>query len=152
MKSSTVFALSSVSFLAAMALMPGCSDDESSSSSSSSGSSGEDAGDGAVAIKDLGAPNIPCSDSAESLYGDPGALAAANGEIIKCHQDPVRPQDGVQAALTKAGYAGRPATSGARVFRGLFRTERGNTANTPSASTALVYIPTVPRANDLPIV
>jgi pimeloyl-ACP methyl ester carboxylesterase len=154
MKSSTVFALSSVSFLAAMALMPGCSDDESSSSSSSSssGSPGDDAGDGAVAIRDLGAPNIPCQDSADSLYGDPGALPAANGEIIKCHEDPVLSQDGVQAALTAAGYKGRPVTSGARVFRVLFRTERGNTANTPSSSTALVYIPTVPRANDLPIV
>src|SRR5687768_4565454 len=137
MKSSTVFALSSVSVLAAMALMPGCSDDESSSSSSSSsssGSPGDDAGDGAVAIRDLGAPNIPCTDSADAIYADQGALPAANGEIVKCHEDPVLSQDGLQGRLKQLGYEGKDLTSGARVYRVTFRTERGDAANTPAVS------------------
>lgn len=154
MKSSTVFALSSITFLAATALMPGCSDDEgsSSSSSSSSGSPGDDAGDGAVTIRDLGAPNIPCNDSVDALYGDQGALPAEKGAIVKCHEDPVLSQDGLQGRLKQLGYEGKDLTSGARVFRVTFRTERGDAANTAAVSSALVYIPTVPRANDLPIV
>lgn len=155
MKSSTVFALSSVSFLAAMALMPGCSDDtsSSSSSSSSSGSSGDDGGtDTGATIRDLGAPNIPCNDSADSIYADPGALPAGKGEIIKCHEDPVLSQDALQKRLDELGYKGKPLTSGARVYRVLYRTERGDAANTAGTSSALVYVPTVPRANDLPVV
>ena len=154
MKSSTVFALSSVSFLAAMALMPGCSDDAptSSSSSSSSGSSGDDAGDGAVTVRDFGNPNLPCTDSADAIYGDQGALPADKGAIIKCHEDPVLSQDGIQGRLKQLGYKGKDLTSGARVYRITFRTERGDAANTPSVSSALVYIPTVPSANELPII
>jgi pimeloyl-ACP methyl ester carboxylesterase len=154
MKSSTVFALSSVSFLAAMALVPGCSDDEtsSSSSSSSSGSSGDDAGDGAVAIKDLGAPAIPCSDSVDSIYGDPGALPDGKGVVVKCHEDPNLSKDSLQKRLDDLGYKGTGLSSGARTLRVTFTTERGDAANTRSVSSALVYIPTDPRANDLPVV
>lgn len=153
MKSSTVFALSSVSFLAAMALVPGCSDDATpSSSSSSSGSPGDDAGDGAVTIRDLGAPNIPCNDSADSIYADPGALPATKGAIIKCHEDPVLSSDALQKRLDELGYKGKALTSGARVYRVLYRTERGDAANTAGTSSALVYVPTTPRANDLPVV
>src|SRR5690606_8351676 len=74
------------------------------------------------------------------------------GEIVKCHEDPVLSQDGLQGRLKALGYTGKDLTSGARVFRVTFRTERGDAANTAAVSSALVYVPTVPRANDLPIV
>lgn len=151
MKRSIVLSFSSLVLFGALSLVPGCSDDETTSSTPPPGDN-DAGGDGAVTVKDLGAPNIPCNDSVDALYGDPGALPAEKGAIVKCHEDPVLSQDGVQGRLKQLGYKGRDLTSGARVFRIVFRTERGDAANTAAVSGALVYIPTVPRANDLPLV
>src|SRR5579859_1352838 len=98
------------------------------------------------------APVWPCTDTIDSIYADPGDVSAkAKGDIIKCAKD----QDFTAAQLqsimtntTDAGtpaYAGKSLTSGAHTYRILYRTERGDTANSPGYSSATVYIPDTPR-------
>jgi pimeloyl-ACP methyl ester carboxylesterase len=51
------------------------------------------------------------------------------------------------------GYVGKPFTSGAHVYRILYRTERGDPNNSPGYSSARVFIPDTPRAaGRLPLV
>lgn len=100
-------------------------------------------------------PSNACTDAIDSVYGDPGALApdpAARGDIVKCAKDAPITKEALQAKLGELGYAGKPLTSGAQVYRVSYRTERGDAASTPSVSSAIVYIPEVPRAAKLPIV
>ena len=93
---------------------------------------------------------VACTDKDDDIYADPGALPADKGAIIKCAKD-----NDLTAAEIMAGtpdYKGKPFTSGAHVYRVLYRTERGDAANSPGTSSALVYIPTVPRATPSPVV
>lgn len=99
-------------------------------------------------------PGIPCADGADAVYGDPGALTAGDanrGKIIKCAPGTNLTKAELQAELTRVGIMDAP-TSGARVFKVLYQTTRGDTAHSPGASSAIVYMPTVPRAEKLPIV
>lgn len=135
-----------------------------SSSSSSGGTPGTDAGspdstsgDGPVGGNFM--LTVPCTDSADSLYANPGTLPGDKGAIIRCHQDADISLSDLQATASasdpdagEVGYSGKPFTSGAHVYRILYRTERGNSAKTPGYSVALVYVPTVPRAAALPTV
>ncbi len=100
---------------------------------------------------------IPCTDSIASVYGDPGTLPPTNGAIIKCAKDAdiamsdllSRVQKDLSqddAPATNGGYVGKPFTSGAHVYRILYRTERGDDAKSPGYSSATVYIPDTPRA------
>jgi predicted esterase len=93
------------------------------------------------------------------VYADPGDVSKlAKGAIIKCAHD----QDitasallalaQVQDAYMTPPYKGAPFTSGAHVYRVLYRTERGDTANSPGYSSALVLLPDTPRAATLPVV
>jgi pimeloyl-ACP methyl ester carboxylesterase len=112
-------------------------------------------GDGGAPPATLDRPSTTCADGVDSVYGDPGPLtpdAAARGAIVKCARDPDLSKDAVQAKLVEVGYQGKPAASGARVYRISYRTERGNAASTPAVSSAIVYIPDSPRATKLPIV
>jgi dienelactone hydrolase len=95
---------------------------------------------------------VACADAADAIYADPGALPADKGAIIKCRFDSAIPKDALEAELRKQGYRGRALTSGARVYRVLFRTERGGPSALPGTSSALVYLPDTPRAAKLPIV
>lgn len=122
---------------------------------------GFDNGSGAAPVTPAGgdalaSPSIACTDAPDAVYGDPGALApdpAARGNVLKCAKDPELTKEAMQQKLSSLpGFAGKPLTSGARVYRISYRTERGNAASTPSASSALVYVPTVPRAAKLPVV
>ncbi len=91
-----------------------------------------------------------CTDSMESIYADPGPLPADLGAIIKCAKD-----KDLSAADIKAGapnHVGKGFASGAHVYRVLYRTERGDAAKTPGTSSAMVYIPTTPRAATLPVI
>lgn len=125
------------------------------SSSSSNGSSpGTDAGagaDGAAATLSLA-----CSDTDDSIYADPGALPAldanAHGAIVKCSTDSAIPSSGIASQLTAAGSLSKAPTSGAKVYRILYRTERGDAANSAGTSSALVYLPDTPRAAQLPVI
>jgi pimeloyl-ACP methyl ester carboxylesterase len=100
-------------------------------------------------------PSSACADAIDAIYGDPGALAAdpaKRGDVLKCTKDANLTKEALQTKITELGYAGKPLTSGAQVYRISYRTERGDKASTPSASSAIVYIPDVPRAAKLPIV
>jgi pimeloyl-ACP methyl ester carboxylesterase len=115
-----------------------------------------DAGDAAsTAVFALG---IACGDDAGSIYSDPGDVSAlSNGDIIRCTQDPDVSMSDLQATAVAAlseddppaqniGYQGKPFTSGAHVYRILYRTERGDSASSPGYSSAKVMIPDTPRA------
>ena len=131
---------------ALVATAPACSSDTADTPATDGGT---DAG------STLGAPSAACTDAVDSVYGDPGPLAAdpaARGNIVKCAKDPDLTQEALQAKVTELGYAGKPLTSGAQVYRISYRTERGDVASTPGVSSAIVYIPLVPRAAKLPIV
>jgi pimeloyl-ACP methyl ester carboxylesterase len=97
-------------------------------------------------------PSSACSDTIDSVYGDPGALPADKGAIIKCATDKAIAKGDLLAAAKADGYKGKDFTSGAKVYRVLYRTERGDAKNTAGYSSAAVYIPDAPRANGLPVV
>jgi len=86
---------------------------------------------------------VPCSDSIEAVYGDPGALTGEPGSVLKCAPDRVWPRAELEAF---SATGGKPFTSGARVFRVTYRTERGTTPGTPGYSSALVFLPDTPTA------
>jgi alpha-beta hydrolase superfamily lysophospholipase len=122
-------------------------------SSSSQGEGGGDAGATGFA------PVLPCSDTVASVYADPGDVSAQpRGAILRCAQD----QDLSASALLALAqmpdgfdtppYSGRPFTSGAHVYRVLYRTERGDPAGSPGYSSAMVLLPDTPRAGTLPVV
>jgi pimeloyl-ACP methyl ester carboxylesterase len=135
----------------ALALFAGCSDDASSSSSSSTGGTADGGADAApLAPFSL---EVPCADTADSLYGDPGALPAEKGAIIRCVKDKeISAADLESQARANNGYDGPAFTSGATVYRVLYRTERGDAKATAGYSVAQVYVPTKPRADKLPLV
>jgi len=138
------------------------------SSSSSKSSPGTDSGTGSDSPVVEGggeggaggfSPTLPCTDSIASVYGDPGDVTSlAKGAIIKCAHD----QDLTASALLALAqaqdanmtppYKGAPFTSGAHIYRVLYRTERGDPANSPGYSSALVLLPDTPRAGTLPVV
>ena len=120
---------------------------------------------------DTGAPDsapqgltlaLACSDSIDSVYGDPGTLPADKGDIIKCAHDRDLTVSDITTTLqadtsqdyppaTNLGYTGKPLTSGAHIYRVSYRTERGDTNNTPGYTSAELLIPDTPRAASLPI-
>jgi dienelactone hydrolase len=101
---------------------------------------------------------IACTDSIDSVYADPGDVSGrAKGAILKCAHD----TDFSAAALLAAAkaddmvsppYDGKDYTSGAHVYRVLYRTERGDPLGSPGYSSASVYLPDTPRADQLPVV
>lgn len=128
----------------------GCSSGDSATPMVDAGS------DATTGVPTLDEPTIPCEDAEAAIYGDPGAVpamdASQRGAIVKCSKAGEIGRDAIQARLDKLGYAGKPITSGARVHRVLFRTERGDAAGTPGFSSAIVFAPTTPRAENLPVV
>lgn len=139
--------------LATGALFVACSEDTPEAITTPNTDAGSEAGDGGTATLDV--PSMPCTDSEESIYADPGALSAdpsARGAVLKCNKQPDLAKDAMQAKATELGYSGKPLTSGAHVYKILFRTERGDAASSPGYSSALVFIPDTPRADKLPII
>jgi alpha-beta hydrolase superfamily lysophospholipase len=131
------------------------------SSSSSGGATGGDAGNDVVTTEGGGGegggggvsftPVLPCTDTVDSIYADPGDVSAyAKGDIIKCAKDPdLGAGDMLDASLNtleaSVDYVGKPFNSGAHVYRILYRTERGDPNNSPGYSSAIVYLPQSPR-------
>jgi dienelactone hydrolase len=132
-----------VSGLAIAMLALGCS---------SSSTTPSDAGTDAIAHLPPMEPALACADPIDSIYGDPGTLPAEKGAIVKCATDKVITKADLEAAVRADGYKGRPFTSGAKVYRISYRTERGDKAGTAAIGSALVYLPDTPRAASLPIV
>ncbi len=93
---------------------------------------------------------VDCADAVDALYGDPGALPDEKGAIIFCVADGAMTAADIDAELATAGYTGPAATSGAAVFRVLYKTTRGN--GDPGTSAALVYLPDNPPVGVMPMV
>lgn len=127
-------------------------------SSSGNGNGNAGGGDGSADAAAAGiTPALPCTDSIDSVYGDPGDVSAQpKGAILKCAFDKdISAADLQQAVVDNNGdppYKGKTFTSGAHVYRVLYRTERGDPQNSPGYSSALVLLPDHPRAAQLPVV
>ncbi len=160
----TRFALASLATCAALSsAWMACSSSDETSGSKDAGPATE-GGNGDAAPAGIFTLAIPCTDSIASLYGDPGPLPAGKGDIIKCAIDTDIAKADMQTIAnnaittddppaTEITYQGKKFTSGAHVYRILYRTERGDTANTPGYSVAKVLIPDTPRAaGPLPLV
>ena len=93
---------------------------------------------------------VDCTDSIDSIYADPGTLPDDLGAILRCAEDTTLTADAIQQIIDPLGYQGAAMTSGAAVYRVTYRTERGDEPPTPGYSSAIVYLPTVPRAEKLP--
>jgi predicted esterase len=93
---------------------------------------------------------IACDD--KDIYGDPGPLPETKGAILRCATDVPIARAALEARARENGYAGKPFVSGARVYRILFRTERGGPAKLPGTSSALVYLPDSPRSARVPLI
>lgn len=95
---------------------------------------------------------IACTDASDAIYGPWSALPDEKGAILKCAKDAPIAKADLEVKAKAAGYVGAPFTSGAKVYRILFRTERGSTPVLAGASSALVYLPDTPRAEKAPLV
>ncbi len=126
-----------------LVVLGACSTSSNGSGSSSGSSGGTDGGSDGSVVAGSFALEVDCKDTVEAVYGDPGVLPAEKGAILKCVKEKDLTKEQLQA--TAKDYVGKPFTSGAHVYRVLYRTERGDSANTPGYSSASVYIPDTPR-------
>jgi pimeloyl-ACP methyl ester carboxylesterase len=94
---------------------------------------------------------VPCADAEAAVFGDPGMLPAEKGAIIKCFQGRKIAKADLEAQARANGYTGKAFTSGAKVFKISYRTERGDLAKTPGYSSAIVMLPDTPRAAKSPL-
>ncbi len=102
---------------------------------------------------------VACADANATLDGNPGTLPDEKGAIIKCAPFKTYTRDELDAAARTSpsgnipeSYTGKHFTSGAKVYRVLYRTERGSSPASPAASVALVYLPDTPVADKVPAV
>ncbi len=136
-----------------------------SSSSSPQGTSSSSSGGGNEASTDAPSvmgivPEVACTDSIDSVYGDPGDVSSQpKGGILKCAHDvdmtAAQLETAAQANVSGSDppYQGKTFTSGAHIYRVLYRTERGDPGNSPGYSSALLLLPEKPRAGaGLPVV
>jgi pimeloyl-ACP methyl ester carboxylesterase len=106
----------------------------------------------------VGTPLLPasaCTDALDSIYADPGTLekgVAGRGKVLRCAKEVTLDVATVNARLKLLGDKGKPATSGITVYKVLFQTERGDSANSVGYSSARVFVPTTPRLGKLPAV
>ncbi len=95
---------------------------------------------------------VPCTDTKDAIYGDPGTLPADKGAILKCSPaDKVAKAD-LQKKAVDQGYKGKDFTSGMRTYRITYRTERGTTTPTAGYTSAMVFLPDTPRNAKVPVV
>lgn len=93
---------------------------------------------------------VACADPADALAPPSGAP----GDVLRCARldelDPAALEARSRAVLGDAAH--RAYTSGARIYRVLYRTTRATRPVAPGVASALVYLPTVPRAAHVPVV
>jgi pimeloyl-ACP methyl ester carboxylesterase len=136
-----------------------CSSSSSGPQGTGSSSGGNEASTDAPTVTGL-VPEITCTDTIDSVYADPGDVSSqAKGAILKCAHDVDMTAAQLMAAAqvnddgTNPPYAGKNFTSGAHIYRVLYRTERGNPSNSPGYSSALLLLPEKPRVSaGLPVV
>lgn len=98
--------------------------------------------------------DVPCTDSLESIYGAPPADFADKplGAVLRCAPEEAIGAAEIDAILKTAEVDHAPSTSGARVYRILYRTERGTNPPIPGYATASVLMPDTPIREKPPIV
>jgi hypothetical protein len=125
---------------------------------------GDDAGTDAGVSFEVG---IPCDDKAESLYADPGKLPEEAGTIIRCVDDGVISKEDIAKKLAALKsdtrdngdgttdpngvlntYQGSEPKGAAHVYRVLYKTQRGNGAD--SSAVATMYVPETDTPKRLP--
>ncbi len=89
-----------------------------------------------------------CDDLPDSLYVTPPQLPAARGALVRCVQGPVLDAAAVTAAAEDAG-ATIEATTGVSIVKLAYRTVRAD--GTPAVTTAVAWLPLVPRATPAPV-
>lgn len=88
---------------------------------------------------------VSCKDTVDSIYGDPGALTAGDasrGKILKCAEEAAITKEQLQGYLDGLKFKGTVA-NGAKVYRILYQTTRGDGKATPGYSSAKVFVPNV---------
>jgi len=146
--------LTSIAGVVAAGAMAACS----SSSGGNAATGGPDTGTGGdTGPGDAGGggtfmPEIACTDTIDSVYADPGDVSSKpKGAILKCAKDKDMSAADLTAAVDVADDAGNRAytgpafTSGAHVYRILYRTTRGDPKSSPGYSSALLLLPETPR-------
>jgi pimeloyl-ACP methyl ester carboxylesterase len=129
---------------------------------SSSATDGETNGNDALSE---GADHVAagCSDSIADVYVAPSNLSAftpdSRGEIVRCAYDRTLTAADVDKTARSEGYTGPTLTSGARVYRIAYRTERVVSTSAASSATplagitsAVVLLPDHPVAAKHPLV
>ncbi len=94
-------------------------------------------------------PATACTTAATELYRA-AATAAPRGALLACSDDGIRSIAALSSRANLLGYLGPALTSAAHVLRVAYRTER--LAGRPGVGTALVYLPSRPRAWPVPAV
>lgn len=131
-----------LAFAVPAAFFAGCS---SSTVTPSSDAGSSDAGGDTPAQLAL-ASSVSCKDTIDAIYADPGTLAAGDasrGKILKCAEEAEISKDQLQAYLTGLKYKGSVA-NGAKVYRVLYQTTRGDGKASVGYSSAKVFVPNVP--------
>jgi dienelactone hydrolase len=137
--------------LFALSIVVGCSSKEDPPANNNPTDSGTTTETGDSGVDQHPAVILPCTDTEDAVYGDPGMLPADKGAIMKCSSGERYTKEALEARARMNGYKGKPFTSGAKVYRILFRTERGDAKGTAAYSSAIVYLPDTPRAAKSPL-
>ena len=95
---------------------------------------------------------IPCTDTADSTYAAPATISRNKGTVVRCAKDLDIDKDRLLVAAIADGYVGKPFTSGARLYRIQYVTERATSPATPGFSSAVLYIPDTPIAARMPLI
>jgi pimeloyl-ACP methyl ester carboxylesterase len=125
----------------AAAVWIGCDGDEQADPDA-----GQPALEGPIALE------VDCNDPIDAIYEDASTLPGGPGDVLRCAPDGELGRSELQARLESHGWSAREVTSAVRVYRVLYRTERGDPAGSPGTSSALVLLPDTPRAAELPAV
>lgn len=132
-----------------VAFLLGCSSEDKPAAQADTGTADTgDTGDSDVPDPALA---IPCTDTEAAVFGAPGNLPAEKGAILKCFKGERLDKVALEAKARVNGYKGAPFTSGAKIYKITYRTERGDAAKTAGYTSAIVYLPDTPRAAKSPL-
>jgi pimeloyl-ACP methyl ester carboxylesterase len=92
---------------------------------------------------------VGCTDALDAIYGDPGPLKRELGGVLKCAPDRAWSLAELEAYARANAYPyeGKPFTSGARSYRVVYETQRGNAEAAAGYTSALVFVPDNPSPN-----
>jgi pimeloyl-ACP methyl ester carboxylesterase len=97
---------------------------------------------------------LPCLDAIADVYTTPGGLApltaSSHGDIVRCATDQSYDRAGVDALLVSGGAAGVQAETGVRLYRVMYRLQRGTGVD--GTGTARIYVPTETVTSTHPLI